>query len=149
MNYIYNVINNNLNKNKIMEKNFTEAQLNETIKVLGNSMNVRINRAGNINLEPKNVLDPRTISWTFYINTNGKFFARATKLTHSGCEMRYPINLKWKRSISVYYTLGENGKSKPVEYEVKVRDWENSGTDTFEEFLDYMKNYLTKLGYDF
>ena len=149
MNYIYNVINNNLNKNKIMEKNFTEAQLNETIKVLGNSMNVRINRAGNINLEPKNVLDPRTISWTFYINTNGKFFARATKLTHSGCEMRYPINLKWKRSTSVYYTLGENGKSRPVEYEVKVRDWENSGTDTFEEFLDYMKNYLTKLGYDF
>ena len=132
-----------------MEKHFTEAQLNETIKVLGNSMNVRINRAGNINLEPKNALDPRTISWTFYINTNGKFFARATKLTHSGCEMRYPINLKWKRSISVYYTLGENGKSKPVEYEVKVRDWENSGTDTFEEFLDYMKNYLTKLGYDF
>ena len=149
MNYIYNVINNNLNKNKIMEKNFTEAQLNETIKVLGNSMDVRINRAGNINLEPKNVLDPRTISWTFYINTNGKFFARATKLTHSGCEMRYPINLKWKRSTSVYYTLGENGKYKAVEYEVKVRDWENSGTDTFEEFLDYMKNYLTKLGYDF
>ena len=147
--YIYNVINNNLNKNKIMEKNFTEAQLNETIKVLGNSMNVRINRAGNINLEPKNALDTRTISWTFYINTNGKFFARATKLTHSGCEMRYPINLKWKRSTSTYYILGENGKSKPVEYEVKVRDWENSGTDTFEEFLDYMKNYLTKLGYDF
>ena len=132
-----------------MGKNFIEAQLNETINVLGNSMNVRINRAGNINLKPKNVLDPRTISWTFYINTNGKFFARATKLTHSGCEMRYPINLKWKRSTSVYYTLGEIGKSKPVEYEVKVRDWENSGTDTFEEFLDYMKNYLTKLGYKF
>ena len=149
MNYIYNVINNNLNKNKIMEKHFTEAQLNETIKVLGNSMNVRINRAGNINLEPKNVLDPRTISWTFYINTNGKFFARATKLTHSGCEMRYPINLKWKKSISIYYTRDEEGKSKSVEYEVKVRDWENSGSDTFDEFLDYMKNYLTKLGYKF
>ena len=63
--------------------------------------------------------------------------------------MRYPINLKWKKSTSIYYTLGENGKSKQVEYEVKVRDWENSGTDTFEEFLDYMKNYLTKLGYKF
>ena len=132
-----------------MGKNFTEAQLNETIKVLGNSMNVRINRAGNINLTPKNVLDPRTIGWTFHINTNGKFFARATKLSYSGCEMRYPLNLKWKRSTSFYYTRDEEGNSKPLEYEVKVRDWENSGTDTFEEFLDYMKNYLTKLGYDF
>ena len=146
--YIYNVINNNLNKNKIMEKNFTEAQLNETIKVLGNSMDVRINRAGNINLEPKNALDPRTISWTFYINTNGKFFARATKLTHSGCEMRYPLNIKWKKGISTYYTF-DKANYKIVEYEVKVRDWENSGIDTFEEFLDYMKNYLTKLGYKF
>ena len=57
-------------------------------------MNVRINRAGNINLEPKNVLDPRTISWTFYINTNGKFFARATKLSYTGYEMRYPLKQK-------------------------------------------------------
>ena len=132
-----------------MGKNFTEAQLNETIKVLGNSMNVRINRAGNISLVPKNVLDPRTICWTFHINANGKFFARATKLSYTGYEMRYPLNLKWKKSISIYYTRDEEGKSKSVEYEVKVRDWENSGIDTFEKFLDYMKNYLTKLGYDF
>ena len=132
-----------------MGKNFTEDQLNETIKVLGNSMNVRINIAGNISLSPKNVLDPRTIGWTFHINTNGKFFARATKLSYTGYEMRYPLNLKWKKSISIYYTRDEEGKSKPVEYEVKVRDWENSGIDTFKEFLDYMKNYLTKLGYDF
>ena len=132
-----------------MGKNFTEAQLNENIKVLGNSMNVRINRAGNINLKPKNVLDPRTIGWTFHINTNCKFFARATKLSYTGYEMRYPLNLKWKKSISIYYTRDKEGKSKPVEYEVEVRDWENSGIDTFEEFLDYMKNYLTKLGYDF
>ena len=47
-------------------------------------------------------------------------------------------------------TIKDNYKNlKIVEYEVKVRDWENSGIDTFEEFLDYMKNYLTKLGYDF
>ena len=132
-----------------MGKNFTEAQLNETIKVLGNSMNVRINRAGNISLVPKNVLDPRTICWTFHINTNGKFFARATKLSYTGYEMRYPLNLKWKKSISIYYIRDEEGNSKPVEYKVKVRDWKNSGIDIFEEFLDYMKNYLTKLGYDF
>ena len=132
-----------------MGKNFTEAQLNENINVLGNSMNVRINRAGNINLKPKNVLDPRTICWTFHINANGKFFARATKLSYTGYEMRYPLNLKWKKSVSIDDRRDEEGNSKPVEYEVKVRDWENSGIDIFDEFLDYMKNYLTKLGYNF
>lgn len=122
-----------------MKKNFTEAQLTAAKKVFGSVMNVRFNKSGNINLEPKVADDKNHTHYTLYF-TRGRYIPRVVATSNCTWVSKvYPINIKYKK-ITITYRICGNERH----YETKVRDWENSGSDTFEGMLEYMRNYLNK-----
>ncbi|MBO5005018.1 MAG: hypothetical protein J6D03_07250 [Clostridia bacterium] len=109
---------------------FTEAQLQMAKEKFNGVIDVTFTKYGNIKLKNNN--DKSGIYFTLYFY-KGRYIVRVSN--PNGGTHQYKLNVKRK-----YTTYNCGGH----EYKYSVQDHENSGSNTFEDLLKYMKYYFIK-----
>lgn len=109
---------------------FTEAQLQMAKEKFNGVIDVTFTKYGNIKLKNNN--DKSGMYFTLYFY-KGRYIARVSN--PNGGTHQYKLNVK--RKYATYYCGGH-------EYKYSIQDHENSGSNTFEDLLKYMKYYFIK-----
>lgn len=107
---------------------FTDYEIATLTKVLGNKLQISVNKAGNVKVVNNAELD----FWTLYKYADGTFLWRH----HDGTGYCYPLNMKGRKVKQHPYS----DNYRP--YNIKV-----SIFNTFDEALDYFIKYLEKYKY--
>jgi len=117
---------------------FTNDEIAVLTKVLGNKLQVSVNKAGNVKVV--NNAEPKTKRycfsghgfWTLYKYADGTFLWRR----HDGTGYCYPLNMKGRTETTVNH-FGINYTYKPYNVSMSI-------FKTFDEALNYFVNYLEK-----
>lgn len=104
---------------------FTDSEIATLIKVLGNKLQVSVNKAGNI----KVVNNAEPGFWTLYKYADGTFLWRR----HNGTGDCYPLNMKGRKVVHHPY----DDYYRPYNVSMSI-------FNTFDEALKYFVNYLEK-----
>jgi hypothetical protein len=119
----------------MQKNNFSNEQLLEIFNVLANKLNVRVNRAGNID-----VINPnRKNHWehfVLYLTPNKRYLWRRW-FDRSYC---YPLNMKNRKEFEkiTYDYLGNERTYYHYDFS------KHAEFDTVTEALDYFKKYMKK-----
>ena len=101
-----------------MKSNFNDSELLSLFKTFGHKLNVRINKAGNID-----VVNPKSKNknehFVLYLTPNNRYL--------------------WRRWFSPYYCYPLNMVKRKKEFKI-----ENCEFNTVNEAIDYFKYYLKK-----
>ncbi|MBO5005019.1 MAG: hypothetical protein J6D03_07255 [Clostridia bacterium] len=126
------------------KKNFTGEQLQALVDVFGDIMKIKFNTHGNITIQPTtdtndnyNILTIRKYKNRLIVNCriHERNFCPGFGVYYDDKE--YPLGIK-----HIYHQDGGR-KYKEI-------DWTRSGNATFEETVEYLKNYFNKKrGYNF
>lgn len=112
---------------------FTDAEIATLTKVLGNKLQVSLNKAGNIKVVNNAELETKRNShhgfWTLYKFADGTFLWRR----HDGIGNCYPLNMKGRKVVHHSY----DDYYRPYNVSMSI-------FNTFDEALKYFVNYLEK-----
>jgi len=125
---------------------FTNDEIATLTKVLGNKLQVSINKAGNVKVV--NNAEPKTKRycfsghgfWTLYKHADGTFLWRR----HDGTGYCYPLNMKGRKFKGTVSRVRNEHTGKIEYWGYKPYSIDMSVFNTFEEAMNYFVKYLKK-----
>ena len=116
-----------------MKNNFTDTEIAKIVNVFSNKLNIRINRAGNIDFINPNSTN-KYEHFVLYFTPNGRYL--------------------WRRWCSKYYCYPLNMRNRYRIGEIHRSEWGNwyqrhfniidCEFDTVDEAIEYFKKYINK-----
>ena len=116
-----------------MKNNFTDSEIAKIFKTFSNKLNVRLNKAGNID-----VINPNRTNkyehFVLYFTPNHRYLWRRW----FGCSYCYPLNMRNR------YRVGEIHRYEWGNWYQRHFDLKDCEFDTVDDAIDYFKKYLKK-----
>lgn len=121
-----------------MKSNFTEAEILTVFGAFNNKFDVRVNKAGNIDLVYR-FRTNKNEHFVLYFTQNGKYLWRR----HIGWGYCYPLNMRGRKRIGPInkVVLYDGTVVKYYERHFNIKDCE---FETVNDAVNYFRNYLKK-----
>ena len=122
-----------------MKNNFSEIEFSNVKSAFGNNFNVRVNKAGNIELT--HIDSNNHEFFVLYFTDNGRYLWRRLGIGMFGI-YAHPLNMKNRYRTSNIESYSYDGKT----FKYYQRHWniEDCKFDSVNEAIDYFKNYIKK-----
>jgi len=121
-----------------MKNNYSESEVSNIKSIFGSTFNVRVNRAGNIELKP---IDSNNNDFFVLYFTNKRYLWRRLSNGMFGI-YAYPLNMKNRYRTSNIESYSYDGKT----YKYYQRHWniEDCKFDSVDDAINYFKDYIKK-----
>ena len=122
-----------------MKNNYSESEVSNIKSTFSSAFNVRVNRAGNIELKP--IDSNNNDFFVLYFTANKRYLWRRLGNGMFGTYI-YPLNMKNRYRTSNIESYSYEGKT----YKYYLRHWniEDCKFDSIDDAINYFKDYIKK-----